>query len=195
MHAAFSRFIRPGSQIIYSSDTNSVAALVPSTGNLVIVLRNNANSNIPYTIDLSRCTTLGTSAEFYRFSLPGKLSRLDDIPINEKKLSFNAPAQTITTCVIPGSTTAVKKERYKIPEARSFSLSYTNNTLRFHTTPGTHLKISIFNSTGKLLLSSQYNAGGFSEKIDLNRYMPDGMYLVKIEQNRMVTFYRILISK
>jgi hypothetical protein len=150
MHAAFSRFIRPGSQIIYSSDTNSVAALVPSTGNLVIVLRNNANSNTPYTIDLSRCTTLGTSAEIYRFSLPGKLSRLDDIPINDKKLSFNAPAQTITTCVIPGSTTAIEKERYKIPEVRSFSLSYINNTLRLQTTPGNSSKNKHFQQHRKI---------------------------------------------
>jgi len=197
MHAAFSRFIRPGSQIIYSNDTNSIAALVPSTGNLVIILRNNANSNTPYIIDLSRCTTLGTRAEIHRFSLPGNLSRLDDIPIDGKKLSFSAPAQTITTCVIPGSVTTIGKKRYSINNKDSnIPLIFFNNTLRFQTTPGTHYKISIFNSTGRLLYESQYNTRDFSEKIELTPYkLANGIYLVRIKQNRSIIFHNLLISK
>ncbi len=196
MHAAFSRFIRPGSQIIYSSDTNSVAALVPSTENLVIILRNNANRNTPYTIDLSRCTTLGTKAEIHQFSLPGSLSKLDDTQINDKMISLSAPAQTITTCVIPGSTTAAEEKKHRTGKVRFTSLSFFNNTLRFQTTPGTHLQISIFNSEGKLLSTSQYNVRGFSEKIDFNRYaLANGMYLIKIKQNESVILHKILFSK
>lgn len=196
MHAAFSRFIRPGSQIIYSSDTNSVAALVPSTGNLVIVLRNNSNKDTPYTIDLSNCTTLGTKAEIHQFSLPGNLSRLDDTPISGKKLSFSAPAQTITTCVISVSTTAIKEKQYENGKTRFTSVNFFNNILRFQTTPGTHLQINIFNSTGRLLSSRKYNASSFSEKIDLNHYaLANGMYLLRIEQNRSVILHNILFSK
>ncbi len=196
MHAAFSRFIRPGSQIIYSSDTNSVAAVVPSTGNLVIVLRNNAKTSTRYNIDLSRLATLGTKALIHQFSLPGSLSRLNDITISENKLSFSAPAQTITTCVVPELTTIIDKFQCKKHKAKLTSPAFFNNTLRFQATPGIDLQISIFNSTGRLLSNFKHKASSFSENINLNRYaMANGMYLVRIEQNRSHIMHNILISK
>jgi len=101
MHAAFSRFIRPGSRIISSSDTNSLAAIVPSTGNVVIVLRNSASGPAAYTVDLTKCAPDAATAQMYRFALPGSLTRIDDEKIDNMKFTFSAPGQTITTCVIP----------------------------------------------------------------------------------------------
>jgi len=107
MHAAFSRFIRPGSRIIASSDANSVAALVPSNGNLVVVVRNAATASASYTVDLSKFGSIGSTATVYRFSLPGSLAKQADIAISNKQFSFTAPSQTLTTLVIPGGTTAI----------------------------------------------------------------------------------------
>lgn len=196
MHAAFSRFIRPGSQIIASSDTNSVAALVPSTGNLVIVLRNNANSTTPYNIDLSKCSALGSKAEIYRFSLPGSLSRQQDVPVNDKKLSFSAPGQTITTCVIPGAITPVNKSRYVESKNKLDQHHITNNTIYFHSIPGSKVKLSIYNSAGRKLTKSQYNAGNIFEKIALDRYaLANGVYLVRIEHDNTMILRNFLISR
>jgi O-glycosyl hydrolase len=102
MHSAFSRFIRPGSQIIASNNDNTVAALVPSTGSLVVVIRNGTGSSVDYTFDLSKFSELGETVKIHRFSLPGSLTSLPDIPVSGKSFSISVPGQTVTTCVIPG---------------------------------------------------------------------------------------------
>jgi len=104
MQAAFGRFIRPGSQIIESNNSNTIAALVPRTGNLVIIIRNGGTASINYTCDLSRFTRMGNSAQVYRFlvSQYQTLSRLSDAVISNKQFSITSPAQSIITGVVPG---------------------------------------------------------------------------------------------
>ena len=102
MHAAFSRYIRPGSRIIGSDNGNTLAALRPDDA-LVLIVRNAGSSDVKYSFDLTGFDKIGTSAKVVRFELPGSLKAQDDIAVSGKALSMTAPAQTITTMVIDGA--------------------------------------------------------------------------------------------
>jgi O-glycosyl hydrolase len=195
MHAAFSRFIRPGSLIINSSDTNSVAALVPGTGNLVVVLRNNANTENKYIIDLSKFKTLGTNAHIYRFTLPGSLNKLTDIVVSNKQVSFSAPGQSITTCLIPISETSNKQTgKVFIPERNQLKFTDVfNSQIRFSLVSNAPYTLSIYSSTGRKVLYIQDVPNSTDNSIDLHKYsLAKGMYLAQLTQNGM-TFSRNVI--
>ena len=104
MHAGFSRFIRPGSQIIDSDKDSTLAALVPSTGNLVVVILNSQTTSRNYVVDLSRFNTLPATASAYRTSPNEDLVKLTDIAITTKTLTVTAMAQSINTYVVHVST-------------------------------------------------------------------------------------------
>ena len=114
MHAAFSRFIRPGSRIIDSDNGNTLAALRPD-GALVLVVRNAGSIDAKYEFDLSGFDKIGSVAKVYRFELPGSLKAQSDIAVSGKALSMTAPAQTITTMVIDGAEGGVCKPSEIIP--------------------------------------------------------------------------------
>ena len=114
MHAAFSRFIRPGSRIIDSDNSNTLAAL-REDGSLVLVVRNGSSSDAKYSFDLTAFDKIGTSAKVYRFELPGSLKALSDIALSGKSLSMTAPGQTITTMVISGAEGGVCKPDTIVP--------------------------------------------------------------------------------
>jgi O-glycosyl hydrolase len=104
MQAAFGRFIRPGSRIIESGDSNALAAIVPSTGNLVVVVRNGLAASTGYTFDLSKVSRLPAAVRVYQYLAASykTLSKLSDIEISNKQFTLTAPGQSVTTCVVPG---------------------------------------------------------------------------------------------
>ncbi len=104
MHAGFSRFIRPGSQIIDSDKDSTLAAIVPSTGNVVVVILNSQTTNRNYVIDLTRFNTLPATASVYRTSTNENLVQLTDIAIQSQKLTVTAMARSITTYVVKAYT-------------------------------------------------------------------------------------------
>ena len=114
MHAAFSRFIRPGSRIIDSDNGNTLAAL-REDGALVLVVRNSGTSDVKYEFDLRGFDKIGASAKVVRFELPGSLKARSDIAVSGKTLSMTAPAQTITTMVIDGAEGGVCKPDTIVP--------------------------------------------------------------------------------
>jgi len=114
MHAAFSRYIRPGSRIIDSDNGNTLAALTPE-GALVLIVRNSGSSDVKYEFDLGEFVKIGTSAKVVRFELPGSLTKQSDIVVSGKALSMTAPAQTITTMVIDGAEGGVCKPDTIVP--------------------------------------------------------------------------------
>jgi O-glycosyl hydrolase len=127
MQAAFGRFIRPGSRIIQTSDSNTLAALVPRTGNLAIIVRNGLSKSVDYTVDLSKVSRLPAAAHAFQFLVSDykKLSKLPDIAITNKQFALTAPAQSVTSCVVPGAAdtggTAVSftNENHPAPRAAS----------------------------------------------------------------------------
>ena len=114
MHAAFSRYIRPGSRIIDSDNGNTLAALRPD-GALVLIVRNSGSSDVKYSFDLGEFVKIGTSAKVVRFELPGSLTKQSDIAVSGKTLSMTAKANTITTMVIDGAEGGACKPDSIIP--------------------------------------------------------------------------------
>ena len=114
MHAAFSRYIRPGSRIIDSDNGNTLAAIRPDNA-LVLVVRNSGSSDVKYSFDLTAFDKIGSSAKVVRFDLPGSLTPQSDIALSGKSLSMTAKAQTVTTMVIDGAEGGVCKPSEIIP--------------------------------------------------------------------------------
>ena len=101
-YAQFSRFIRPGSTIIASDNANTLAALVPATGSLVLVAVNAGTSPVAYAFDLGKFQSLPTAAQAYRTSSTQNLASLADVPVQSKSIALEAPALSVTTLVLKG---------------------------------------------------------------------------------------------
>ena len=127
MHAAFSRYIRPGSRIIDSDNGNTLAALRPD-GALVLIVRNSGSSDVKYSFDLGEFVKIGTSAKVVRFELPGSLTKQSDIAVSGKALSMTAKANTITTMVIDGAEGGACKPDSIIPYVKIHSNSGWDET-------------------------------------------------------------------
>ena len=139
MHAAFSRYIRPGSRIIDSDNGNTVAALRPD-GALVIVVRNSGSSDVKYNFDLTKFDKIGTSAKVVRFELPGSLKPQSDIAVANKLLSMTAKSNTVTTMVIDGAEGGVCTPSTIIPYAKIHDGGW-NETTEVKVNPGDSLVI------------------------------------------------------
>ncbi len=139
MHAAFSRYIRPGSRIIDSDNGNTVAALRPD-GALVIVVRNSGSSDVKYNFDLTKFDKIGTSAKVVRFELPGSLKPQSDIAVANKSLSMTAKSNTVTTMVIDGAEGGVCTPSTIIPYAKIHDGGW-NETTEVKVNPGDSLVI------------------------------------------------------
>ncbi|HEX3043496.1 MAG TPA: glycoside hydrolase, partial [Bacillota bacterium] len=100
--ANFSKYIRPGYDIIGSSDANTVCAYSASAQKLIIVIRNSGTSDLSYTIDMNNgFSSVGSSATPYRTSSSENLATLSNLTISNKLLYATVKAQSITTYVIP----------------------------------------------------------------------------------------------
>jgi O-glycosyl hydrolase len=104
-YAQFSRFIRPGSTLIASDNANTLAALVPASGSLVLVAVNTGASSVNYAFDLSRFQVLPQSAQVYRTSANQDIAALADLPVENKTVTLSAPSRSVTTLVLAGVTT------------------------------------------------------------------------------------------
>ncbi|MEO7424302.1 MAG: glycoside hydrolase, partial [Fibrobacteria bacterium] len=100
MHCNFSRFIRPGSKILQSPAENTLAALVPETGNLVVVVLNPETAARNYIIDLSLFPGAAPSGSVYSTNATDNLKKLADIPVQGGGLTAAVSAKSITTFVI-----------------------------------------------------------------------------------------------
>ena len=187
MQAAFSRFIRPGSQFIESSDSNSLAALVPATHNGVFIIRNGGNSSINYTWDLGRFTTMGSSAAVYQFLVSNyqALSKLPDATITNKQFTITSPAQSITTCIVSGiAETALQPGDGTLPLPRTLEITSGNrNAITLYLPFNGEYSLTIFNSSGKKVCNQGGNGAKAGITVDLNAIgLPGGVYVVQLRQ-------------
>lgn len=97
MHAQFSRFIRPGATIIDSGHDSVLAALVPASQSLVMVILNAGDADRTYTLDLSRVALLQPTLRAYRTSEDEDLARLSDLAVDAAPVTFVAKARSINT--------------------------------------------------------------------------------------------------
>ncbi|SMB82735.1 RICIN domain-containing protein [Deinococcus hopiensis] len=101
----FSKFIRPGAQILPISRTNTVAAL-NTTNQLVVVAINDAGSATPVTLDLSGFTSTGGTARLYRTSGTENLAQLASVTVSNRSLALTLAPSSITTVVIDSASAA-----------------------------------------------------------------------------------------
>ena len=102
MHAAFSRFIRPGAVFIDVDNANMVAAMSADGATLALVVRNgDTRASKGFTFDLSALPSIGAAAEAHRTSRSEDLVRLDPIAIQDWSFTAMVPAYSIATFVVP----------------------------------------------------------------------------------------------
>ncbi|MBN1577752.1 MAG: hypothetical protein JW913_14425 [Chitinispirillaceae bacterium] len=191
MQAAFGRFIRPGSQIIESNDSNTIAAVVPRTGNLVVVVRNGGTSSVNYTFDLSRVDRLPSVVRVHQYLVSAykTLSKLPDIAISDKQFALVAPARSITSCVVPGvidsTTTAAETVKEKHSVYRSapagVRLHFGGVVSNGAITPPEHATgLEIYSLQGKRLVRIPVGGNGTVNLGALFSSLPSsGVYYVK----------------
>jgi O-glycosyl hydrolase len=100
----YSKFVRPGYQMIGNSDAGSFTAYDSSTKTLVIVTTNDTSSAVSYDYNLSDFGAVGGTATPYQTSATENLAQLGNLGISNKTLSTSLPADSITTFVIPNTT-------------------------------------------------------------------------------------------
>ena len=95
----FSKFIRPGSQIIPTSDGRSVAAYHEQDQMLVVVIRNERSAARQATYDLSAFSYPGNQAAVYETSAQKNMDQ-SVLKIASNGFSIEVPMQSVVTVVI-----------------------------------------------------------------------------------------------
>jgi len=99
----FTRYIRPGSTLI-TCGGNALAAYHPQDGTLTVVLVNTAGKETPVTVDLTKLSSSGSSAQVIRTS--GSITEGEhwaqqaDLPVVNGQVRAALPANSITTLII-----------------------------------------------------------------------------------------------
>jgi galactan endo-1,6-beta-galactosidase len=103
--AQFTRFLRPGHQIIGSDDHNSIVAYDAAKRQLVIITLNYGNAQ-PITYDLSGLQEVGVSAAVTMTNSRGpklfQTSPNSPLKVSDKRLTLDAEANSIYSIVIDG---------------------------------------------------------------------------------------------
>lgn len=102
--AQFSRFIRPGSQIISASDDDSLVAYDRPKQQLIIVAVNDRNTSRDIIYQLDRSTTPASEVAAFRTSQQEDVAPQPPITIAAGKFSATLPARSVTTFVVPAAT-------------------------------------------------------------------------------------------
>ncbi len=98
--ANYSRFIRPGSQIIADDDTQSLAAIGPHRRHIVVVATNPSTVAQPVSYLLTGISSVGRSARLWQTCAGEQLKSLSGIPVINGKFSTTLPPKSVTTFVV-----------------------------------------------------------------------------------------------
>ncbi|MCM3748587.1 hypothetical protein M3223_14645 [Paenibacillus pasadenensis] len=105
MLSQWSKFIRPGYQIIDILDNNSVAAYDTEGGKLVIVTVNTSSSSNTVKYDLSQFTNVSGSLTGYRTTNGSEnLVPVTGLSLSGKSFTTTVPAKSVSTFVVTGVT-------------------------------------------------------------------------------------------
>jgi hypothetical protein len=119
MRKQFMHFISPGYTLISSSDPNSVAAVDPSSSQVVVILCNSGAAAVPYSIDLTRFKIVGTPTLF-RTSATENYVKLATPVVNAGLVQYSAPVNSVSTFVFPlKATTSLAVDAPKVESFRA----------------------------------------------------------------------------
>lgn len=98
----YTRFIRPGSHFIQSSDLNVLASISKASDQLVLVIKNTQFNSTHFVINLANLPIAARSASAYRTSISERMVSIAAIPISPTDLlSIKAAPDSVTTLVVP----------------------------------------------------------------------------------------------
>lgn len=98
----FSRFIRPGSQLITSTSSSSSlesTAAKPTTGTVALVLSNTSTQSMTVTVTLSNLSTLPSSVTPFRTSSTENQVQLSPISVSAGKFTITIPPSSVVTVI------------------------------------------------------------------------------------------------
>jgi O-glycosyl hydrolase len=104
--AQFSRFIRPGCQIVQADDGDSLAAYDSTRRQLVIVTVNDDSDSRTITFQLNGLAVTAGRALSYRTSQEDEVAPQPAIVIADRKFTAKLPARSVTTFVVAGTSSA-----------------------------------------------------------------------------------------
>jgi O-glycosyl hydrolase len=96
----FTRFLRPGCDIIGCNDVNSVVGYDSELGTLAIVTVNDSMADSRATFDLGNFAATGSTAECYRTSTDECFKQLDPLDVQDRRFTAIVPARSVTSFVI-----------------------------------------------------------------------------------------------
>jgi O-glycosyl hydrolase len=101
----FTRFLRPGCNLIACDDRNSIAGYDSASQTLAIVTVNDSLANFTVTYDLSNFTATGNTAQCFRTSRNEDCNELAHLIVNKQSFVSMIPARSVTTFVLQHVTT------------------------------------------------------------------------------------------
>jgi O-glycosyl hydrolase len=104
--AQFSRFIRPGCQIVQADDGDSLAAYDDARRQVVIVTVNDRPDSRTTTFKLNGLGTTAGKALSYRTSQQEAVAPQPSVLITDGRFTASLPAQSVTTFIIPDAVLA-----------------------------------------------------------------------------------------
>lgn len=124
----YSKFIRPGYQVINSNSENTLAAINKEDKSTVMVYTNSSTEEKQINFDLSGFDTINENAKAtpYVTSATKDLEKITDIGISNEKLSTVVEPQSVTTFVISG-VSGVNKEKTIINSDKKYKFINKNS--------------------------------------------------------------------
>ncbi len=112
----FSKYIAPGSKIVFVPNPQVLAAVNPAGNALVVVFLNNTSSAVHHKVELSQFNSIGRSISATRTSATENNAAITDFTLSGSTISIDLPDNSISTVVIPiGASTADKTIQTDVP--------------------------------------------------------------------------------
>lgn len=108
----FTRFLRPGCEIVDCGDANSIAGYDPLTGSLAIVTVNDNVADFTVTFDLRGFSAVGDTVQCYRTSASESLKQISPIDVTGRQFISTVPAQSVTTFLLQHVTAEGPREKH-----------------------------------------------------------------------------------
>ncbi|MFI0773548.1 RICIN domain-containing protein [Streptomyces sp. NPDC021212] len=120
----FTHYIKPGDRLIKTDDTSSAAAVSQKGDAATVVHVNSGAGARDVTLDLSKFGKVSRNATVTPVvtSADGKLERQDAIEVTDRKATFTAPAQSVTTFLVKG-VSGVAKDAAELRKGHTYELT------------------------------------------------------------------------
>jgi len=188
IRAQYSRYIKPGYKIIYSSAQNSLAALSPDEKELIIVVSNKESVTQSFTFDLSKFSNFGRVKQIRTRAQTtlGVKNSETFFNITGNTFSYNALSESVTTFVIPinQAAAAITKTESKQPE-----ICYNSGYIYLNNFISGSINVSIYDLKGMCVTKINNFEFGIRYPVKLQQ----GIYIIKGDYKGNLNNSKIII--